>query len=98
MEFARYSVWLSGYDSGSKVSRLATFKQVEKSLGRPPKELRDAPTLRPELGPVWGAFVDMAAGCDRISYTEIKSYCELVEPLEGWEIKAIKKMEAERHK
>ena len=91
-------MWLSGYDSGSKVSRLATFKQVEKSLGRPPKELRDAPTLRPELGYLWAAFVDMAAGCERISYVEIKAYCELVDSLEGWEVKAIKLMEAERHK
>lgn len=71
---------------GSEVSRYDSLKQVEKSLGRTPKELQNAPELRVEHSNAWRVFNSLGEH----SYQEIDAYSRLTgDNLSGWEVEAI---------
>ena len=68
--------------------------QVEKSLGRKPKELADAPTLRNELSYLWALFVNLKnATGDTISYGEIQAYINIYCDLSTFEIDVIRTLD-----
>jgi len=70
------------------------MRQVEKSLGRKPKELENAPTLRSELEYLWSIFVSLKnASQGSISYTEIQSYASIYGELSGFEIDVIRNLD-----
>jgi hypothetical protein len=74
---------------GSKISRYETLKQVEKSTGKTPPELINAPSLRAELTNLWDAYGSMV----EYTYTELKHYGELTgNQLDAWEVSAIIKL------
>ena len=63
---------------------------MEKSLGRKPKELENAPSLRDELTYIWTAFVRLRNASDGpITYTEMQSFMDINGRLAGFEIDAI---------
>lgn len=56
---------------------------MEKSIGREPQELAEAPELPAECTSVWDTFIRLSC----CSYTEIKAYCDLTgDDLSVWEI------------
>lgn len=75
MAFVRHQYWLAGSDKGSKVCRRDMLSQVEKTLGRKPTELLNAPRLPEELDYLWGIYLDLAGAT--ISYTELQAYQDL---------------------
>lgn len=78
-------MWLNSCPEGSTVSRLDTFRQVEKSTGRAPKEL-DGPRLSGIHDNAWRAYTDLA----EYTYSEIESYSRLTgTELEPWEVEAV---------
>ncbi len=90
MTYAQWQFWASGYDKDSKVSRIENLRQVEKTLGRKPKELQAAPVLRDELAYLWLMFVRLKnASGEAISYTHIKDYMEMFGELTLFEIDTI---------
>ena len=73
---------------------MASLKQVEKSLGRKPKELQDAPVLRHELNYLWSLFVSLKNAAEgAISYTEIQAYISIYGDLSVFEIDLIRTLD-----
>lgn len=73
---------------------MASLKQVEKSLGRKPKELQDAPVLRHELNYLWSLFVSLKNAAEgAISYTEIQAYVSIYGDLSVFEIDLIRTLD-----
>ena len=73
---------------------MASLKQVEKSLGRKPKELQDAPVLRHELSYLWSLFVSLKNAAEgAISYTEIQAYISIYGDLSVFEIDLIRTLD-----
>lgn len=72
--------------NGSEVSRYDTLKQVEKTTGKTPPELQNAPTLRFEHEYVWTAYTSLS----QFTYQEINAYSQTTGILlQGWEVNAI---------
>jgi hypothetical protein len=73
---------------------MANLKQVEKSLGKKPKELEDAPVLRHELNYLWSLFVSLKNAAEgAISYTEIQAYISIYGDLSVFEIDLIRTLD-----
>jgi hypothetical protein len=73
---------------------MASLKQVEKSLGRKPRELENSPSLRDELGYLWALFVSLKNAADGpISYTEIQAFAGIYGELSVFEIDVIRKLD-----
>jgi len=80
---------MQGRPKGSEVSRYDTLKQVEKSLGRKPEALQNAPELRSEHRNAWDVFNRLG----ECSYQEIDAYVRITgDELSGWEIEAIMRL------
>jgi len=75
-----------GTDADSKTTRLAHWEQVKKSSGIIPEGLRNKPTLPRALSYIWECYADISKGCERVTYQELKAYCDLTgEQLTPWE-------------
>ena len=73
---------------------MASLKQVEKSLGRKPRELESSPSLRDELGYLWALFVSLKnATIGPISYTEIQAFAGIYGELSVFEIDVIRTLD-----
>lgn len=97
--YGKWQFWAAGRDKGSKVSRLESLKQVEKTLGKKPKQLEEAPELRDCLDYIWSLFVRLRNASDGpISYTEIQSYMDIYGRLAVFEIDAIMLLDSEYRK
>jgi len=73
---------------------MANLRQVEKSLGKKPKELEDAPVLRHELNYLWSLFVSLKNAAEgAISYTEIQAYISIYGDLSVFEIDLIRTLD-----
>jgi len=84
--YGRWCFWINSKPKESKVSRYDTLKQVEKSLGRVPPELENAPKLSDSHIYAWEAFLSLSD----FTWLELKAYMELTNTqLEQWEIKAV---------
>jgi len=67
--------------------------QVEKSLGRKPKELEGAPELRKELHYLWSIFLDLySPDSGKVSYQELREYANVHGELSGFEIGVIRRL------
>ena len=74
---------------GSKVSRYDSYKQVEKSTGKEPRELKSRPPFSAALHRAWDIYGDIG-DC---SYQELAAYSRLTgDELEWWEVKAIMRL------
>lgn len=74
---------------GSTVSRYDSLLQVQKTTGKTPQELQEAPPFGIELQETWDAFNSLS----EFSYTEILNFISLTgRDLEPWEVKAIVKL------
>jgi hypothetical protein len=92
--YAKWEFWASGYDKGSKVSRLQNLKQIEKSIGKPPKQLAERPELRAELAYLWALFVSLKNASEgAISYNQIKSYMDIYGDLTAFEVDLIRELD-----
>ena len=92
--YAKWQFWAAGYDKGSKVSRLQNLKQIEKSIGQPPKQLAERPALRPELAYLWALFVSLKNASEgAISYNQIKSYMDIYGDLTAFEVDLIRELD-----
>jgi hypothetical protein len=92
--FAKWQFWAAGFDKGAKVSRLDSLKQVEKSMGREPKELASRPRLRSELTPYWSLFVDLKNAAEgSIKYTDITAYSAVYGTLSIFEVDMIRTLD-----
>ena len=81
--------YIHGRAEGSTVSRYESLQQVQKTTGKVPQELKEAPPLRLELQDTWDAFNSLT----EFSYTEISNFINLTgRDLEPWEVKAIVKL------
>lgn len=90
MVYGKWQFWAAGYDKNSKVSRIDNLRQVEKSLGKKPKELEGAPELRKELNYLWVIFVKLKNASDGpISFSSIMSYMAIYGELTAFEVDAI---------
>lgn len=103
MTFGQWHFWASGYDEGSKVSRLDNLLQVEKSLGRKPAELEQAPTLADNLQYIWQIFVSIRNQSEgAIRYSDLFAYQQFYGALKAFEVDAIIALDVawqkERHK
>lgn len=76
-----------------KTTRLSALLQVEKTTGRTPPELANAPAMPDGLDYLWRIYIDIKSGTDQISYSEIHSYCHLNGMLDNWEVQAIRAIE-----
>lgn len=77
----------------STISRYETLKQVEKTTGKTPPDLLNAPALRDEHKYAWEAFVTMREH----TYTEIEAYSRLTGVmLCPWEIEAVMALSRQR--
>lgn len=73
---------------------MANLKQIEKSLGRKPRELEGSPSLRDELGYLWALFVSLKNATNGpISYTEIQAFAGIYGELSVFEIDVIRKLD-----
>ena len=71
---------------GSSISRYETLKQVEKSTGRTPPELRNVPSLSNLHQYAWEAYTSLK----EYTYTELDSYTRLSGyELDCWEVEAV---------
>jgi hypothetical protein len=81
--------WLHSYPEKSTVSRYQTFKQVEKSTGREPPQLRDRPPFSGVLNNAWEAYNSLT----EYTFSEIESFMRLTgHDLQFWEVQAIVKL------
>ena len=88
-----------GYDKGSKVSRLAQWKQVEKSTGYKPESLHDRPVLRESLAYLWNDYLCIKAGCDDVTYQDLEAYQNTTGAvLSAWEVSTIIDLDLLRRK
>jgi hypothetical protein len=84
---------MNAHPEGSKISRLQTLKQVEKSRGVTPPELLNAPKLSWQHDDCWIAYTSLKEH----SYQELESYMRVTgNRLERWEVEAV--MELAKYK
>jgi len=84
--YGRWCFWINAYPEGSKISRLDSLKQVEKSRGVTPPELLNAPQLSWKHDDCWKAYVSLKDH----TWQEVESYMRLTgHILDQWEIQAI---------
>lgn len=70
------------------------MRQIEKSLGRPPKELADAPKLSDSLAYLWSIYVQLKNAAEgQIGYNDIKAYAEFYGDLTAWEVDTIRTLD-----
>lgn len=70
---------------------MQNLQQVEKSLGRKPKELENVPKLKPELLYLWSMFVSLKnASKGSIGYDEIQAYGNIYGDLSPFEVDIIR--------
>jgi len=82
--------WAHGKPEGSKISRLDTWSQVEKSGMRPP-ELDSRPQLPDECANAWEVFLTLGHG---VKAGDIKAYIDLTgNDLDAWEVDGILSLE-----
>jgi hypothetical protein len=73
---------------------LENLKQVEKSIGREPKELAGRPRLRIELLPHWELFVDLNNASDGvIGYADICAYSSIYGALTVFEADMVRALD-----
>lgn len=86
MTYGRWCFWINACPEGSNISRYQTYKQVEKSTGRTPKEMLSCPKLRAEHYDAWEAYTELK----EYTWTELKAYIEMTgHLLAPWETRAI---------
>jgi hypothetical protein len=79
-------MYIHSRPDGSTISRYETLKQVEKSTGKTPPELKDPPKLSNLHNDVWQVYVSLI----EYSYQELNAYTQITgNCLHNWEIKAI---------
>ena len=79
-------MYINAKPQGSKVSRLETLRQVEKSTGIKPTELIDCPQLDDNHHFAWSAFTSLV----EYNYQELESYSRMTGiELDCWEVEAI---------
>ena len=76
MKFADYQFWLDGIPPDQKISRRASLEQAEKSLGRKPRELKNAPPIPEGCEYLWHLFIDMK-NAGPVTYSEMVAYREM---------------------
>lgn len=82
-------MYINAAPEGSSISRYDTLKQVEKSTGRRPPELDQAPKLTNLHNDVLEAYSSLT----EYTYSEIDSYIRLTgNPLASWEVEAIMRL------
>ena len=90
MTFGKWCFYINQCPEGSKISRLESLKQVEKSRG---VTLLNAPKLSWHHDDCWVAYTSLRDH----TYPELESYMRLTgSVLDWWEVEAI--MELARHK
>jgi hypothetical protein len=93
--FGRWCFYAYSHPEGSKISRIETWRQVEKTTGTAPAELRDAPIIDMEHLDAWHAYNELKD----FSYPELESYMRLTgNPLHKWEIEAIMELAKYRNR
>lgn len=86
MSFAEWSFYAYGRDKDSKITRIQSWKQVEKSGGNP-EGLRNKPDLPSEGLYLWLMYRDIRKGCENIGYAEIAAYQQVTgDILTHWEV------------
>lgn len=89
MTFGRWCFYIHASPQGSSVSRYDTFKQVEKSTGKPSKDLLSAPVLSIEHDNALAAYNALGVH----TWQELDAYMRLSgNLLAGWEIEAVMKL------
>lgn len=79
-------MWLNSCPEGSSVTRLDTFRQVQKSTGKTPQGLSSGPSLSVFHENAWEAY----GALTEYTYPEIESYIRLTgHELDCWEVEAI---------
>jgi len=79
-----------GVDENSKVTRIAQWRQVEKSAGIVPDGLKNKPRLPRALSYIWETYASISKGCEQVTYQGIKAYCDLTgENITPWEVTMI---------
>ena len=97
VEYAKWILYANGTGKGSTGSRLAHWKQVEKTTGKAPQSLLNRPTFPDELSDLWTTY-NQLVGKDELTYTEIDAYIRVMQiPITPWEIKVMFKLEAVRN-
>lgn len=95
--YAKWTAYAHGRVEGSKISRLAQWKQVEKTTDKAPQGLESQPEFPSELLYLWVIF-NKVAGRNDLTYVEIDAYMRLMqESLTPWEINILFKLEAVRN-
>lgn len=80
------------------MSRVAQWRQVERSTGHAPAGLRDAPECPPELAYIWTTSNKLAAAGNRLTYSEVQAYMHITRDyLAPWEIDALMRIDAVRY-
>ena len=93
MAYGKWCYYISQCPEGSKISRLESLKQVEKSRGVTPSELLNAPKLSWHHDDCWVAYTSLKDH----TYPELESYMRITgSVLDWWEIEAV--MELAKHK
>ena len=86
MDFARWFYWAHKSDEKTGVSLYDTMKQVEKSTGKTPVGLLNAPKIPKDTRHLWQLFNQL----DIITYTELDAYQRQTgDDLAPWELDVI---------
>jgi len=82
-------MWIHSAPEGSDVSRYDSLKQVEKTTGKTPPDLVNAPTISADHDDAWNAYTSLQT----FTYAEIEAYERLTGvKLDTWEVNAIMKL------
>jgi hypothetical protein len=85
---------MMGYDEGSKVTRLAHLKQVEKTRGRKPKQLEDMPKLPEDGAHIWAIFSEVKTMGVDLTYAELSAYQEITgTPINAFESSVLRNID-----
>ena len=88
----------NGFDEGQKATRLANWKQVEKTTGVKPKAYQDRPDFPCELQYTWDGYMDAIAGVERLTLRDIEAYSMVMgRGVSVWEARLFMRLEAARH-
>lgn len=71
--YAEHQFWLDAIPKDQAISRRKSLEQVEKSLGRKPKELANAPEPVEGTDYLWHLFCDLKSA-GPISFSEMRAY------------------------
>lgn len=86
MRFGRWCFYIHAHREGSTISRYQTLKQVEKSTGKTPKDLQEAPDLGVEHDYALKAYKALTTH----TWQELDAYMRLSgNVLAAWEIEAV---------